>query len=295
MPPFAIDRAKAERLIVDPDCALWPVNLYSDADELNGLVQAAIESEAITRPTKRAYLYIYPLSLSEPDPVLVYDPGHGRAFLGFSLKLHERDGESPVEFTLRLLEDLTAEANGLVGSACADCPATVQGDAEEMNLLCPRCCSEEAALAERGTRLECGNCGSTFTREEALVALAEVETPPPLARAESRDRPGEDASDPRAGWFAEVRVDRPEQLDELVRLAADAEIGLTVYEDAPCTCSPSRGCPQCFSRADAMVGKTVRDGDGHEWKVTDVDEKDGFPTVCDEDRWAYLADVEVVE
>ena len=232
MPPFAFDRAKAERSIRDPDGALWPVNAYSDADELNGLVQAAIESEAVTRPNKRAHLYIYPLSLSEPDPVLVYDPGHGRAFLGFSLKLREREGESPVEFTLRLLEDLTVEANG----------------------------------------------------------LAQDEPSRPVAPSD----PGGDAGDGRTSWPAEVRVDRPAQLDELVRLAANAEIGLTVYEEAPCTCSPSRGCPQCFSRADAMVGATVRDGDGHEWKATDVDEKDGFPTLCGEDRWAYLADVEVI-
>lgn len=184
MPPFAFDRAKAERSIRDPDGALWPVNVYSDADELNGLVQAAIESEAITRPTKRAYLYIYPLSLSEPDPVLVYDPGHGRAFLGFSLKLRERDGESPVEFTLRLLGEMTAEGN----------------------------------------------------------TLAEGEALPP-----------------------------------------------------PCTCSDARGCPQCFDRADSLVGTTVRDAEGREWEVTGTDEKDGFPTVCDADRWAYLTDVEAVE
>ena len=101
-------------------------------------------------------------------------------------------------------------------------------------------------------------------------------------------------ADTRTSWPAEVRVDRPEQLDELVGLAANAEIGLTVYDEPPCTCSPSRGCPQCFYRADAMVGKTVRDEQGREWEVTEVDEKDGFPTLAGEDRWAYLSDVEVV-
>ena len=183
MEQFRFDRAKAEHSMTDPDGALWPVNAYSDADELNGLVGAAIESGAISRPNKRTHLYVYPLSLSEPDPVLVYDPGHGRAFLGHTLKLCEREGESPVEFTLRLLEDSTAEAN----------------------------------------------------------ALAESPTMPP-----------------------------------------------------PCTCSDVRGCPQCFDRADALVGATVRDGEGREWKVTDVDEKDGFPTVGDEVRWAYVRDVEAL-
>lgn len=294
MPPFAFDRAKAERSMTDPDGALWPVNVYSDADELNGLVQAAIESEAITRPNRRAHLYIYPLSLSEPDPVLVYDPGHGRAFLGFSLKLREREGESPVEFTLRLLDDVTAEANELAADSPRPSSCEATGD---LNLRCPDCCSEGASAVDHGVRLECDNCGASFSREQALVAIGEVGDASPHAESsESRSvTVSSQHADARSSWSAEVRADRPEQLDELVRLAADAEIGLTVYEEAPCTCSPSRGCPQCFSRADATVGKTVRDGDGHEWKVTDVDEKDGFPTVCDDDRWAYLADVEVVE
>jgi len=232
MEQFRFDRAKAERSLTDPDGALWPVNAYSDADELNGLLGAAIDAGAITRPGKRAYLYIYPLSLSEPDPVLVYDPGYGRAFLGHALKLRDREGESPVDFTLRLLEDASAEANSLA----------------QENPMRP--------------------------------AIA--------------DGAGGGADDARASWPAEVRVDRPEQLDELVRLAADAEIGLTVFDEPPCTCSASRGCPQCFARAEEMIGADVRDEQGREWQVTDVDEKDGFPTVCSEDRWAFFSDVEVI-
>lgn len=113
MQPFSFDRSTAERSLADPDGALWPVNAYSDADELDSLVQAALDSGAIAATERRARLYIYPLSLSEPDPVLVYDPGFGRAFLGHALKLREREGESPVGFTLRLLEDVTAEADAL--------------------------------------------------------------------------------------------------------------------------------------------------------------------------------------
>lgn len=110
MQPFSFDRASAERSLTDPDGALWPVNAYSDADELDSLVQAALDSGAIARPHRRARLYVYPLSLSEPDPVLVFDPGHGRAFLGHALKLRDREDESPIDFTLRFLEDLVAEA-----------------------------------------------------------------------------------------------------------------------------------------------------------------------------------------
>lgn len=229
MQPFTVNRSDARRSLLDPDGALWPVNAYSDADELDSLVQVAIESGAISRQDRRARLYIYPLSLSEPDPVLVYDPGHGRAFLGHALKLLDREDESPVEFTLRLLEDLTAEAS---------------------------------VLAQENPTL-------------------------PWTRCEGDEE--------RSSWPAEVRAEGPEQLDELVRLAADAEIGLTVFDQPPCTCSPSRGCPQCFSCADAMVGRTVRDEHGREWEVTAVDEKDGLSVVCGAGRWAFLADVEVVE
>jgi len=41
----------------------------------------------------------------------------------------------------------------------------------------------------------------------------------------------------RQQFSALVEVDRDEQVDELVRLAADAEIGLTVYDSCgACTC-----------------------------------------------------------
>ena len=232
MEQFRLDRAEAARSIRDPDGALWPVNAYSDADELDSLVQAALDSGAIARPNRRARLYIYPLSLCEPDPVLVYDPGHGRAFLGHALKLRDREGESPIDFTLRLLADVSAEAAGLA----QDDPA----------------------------------------------------------RPADPPKPGEGPDDQRTSWPAAVRVERPEQIDELVRLAAAAEIGLTVYDEPPCTCSDVRGCPQCFDRAERLVGAAVRDEQGREWEVTEVDEKDGFPTLAGEDRWAYLSDVEVV-
>jgi hypothetical protein len=44
-----------------------------------------------------------------------------------------------------------------------------------MQPRCPDCCSEEAALTDCGRRLECGNCGAGFTREQALVSVADAE------------------------------------------------------------------------------------------------------------------------
>lgn len=175
MPPFKFDRAAAERSIRDPDGALWPVNAYSDADELDSLLQAALDSGAIARAGRRARLYVYPLSLSEPDPVPVYDPGHGRAYLGHSLKPREREGEDPVAFTLRLLEDVAAEASALASDRPPSPPAAETASPASMSLRCPDCGSEDAAPIDRDRRLECGNCGAAFAREQALVTLADAE------------------------------------------------------------------------------------------------------------------------
>lgn len=99
----------------------------------------------------------------------------------------------------------------------------------------------------------------------------------------------------RLSRYAEVEVDRDEQFDELVRLAADAEIGLAIFDEPPCTCDKVRGCPQCFHRADALVGATVRDHLGREWEVEEVGEKDGFPTVCGECYWDRPDEVTVLQ
>lgn len=114
---FHFDRARALAAITDPDGALWPVNAYSDADELDALAAAAIDTGIVARAHPRVRLYVYPLSLSEPEPLLAVDPGCGPTLLGCSLKLAEREGEDPVSFTLRLLDDLVATANGLATSA----------------------------------------------------------------------------------------------------------------------------------------------------------------------------------
>ena len=61
-----------------------------------------------------------------------------------------------------------------------------------------------------------------------------------------------------------------------------------------CTCSDVRGCPQCFHRADELVGATVRDSQSRVWKVEDVGEKDGFPTIGGERYWDRPDEVEVL-
>lgn len=114
---FRFDPGKARSAIHDPDGAIWPVNSYSDADELNGLFEAALEADVIAGEAPGAYIHVYSLSISEPDPVLAVVPPRGPALLGYTLKLRDRDDESPVEFTLRLLEETTIDANLLAEQA----------------------------------------------------------------------------------------------------------------------------------------------------------------------------------
>jgi hypothetical protein len=113
--PFHFDAARARRAIVDPDGAIWPVNSFTDADELNGLFEAAVQSGIIASHDPSGYIHIYPLSISEPEAVLAVSWSNGPSLLGYSLKLRERDGENPLEFTLRLLEEIVGEANALIG------------------------------------------------------------------------------------------------------------------------------------------------------------------------------------
>jgi hypothetical protein len=114
---FRFDLSKARASLDDLDGAIWPVNSFADADELNSLFEAAVQSGIIFCPDPSGFIHVYPLSISEPDPMLAVNRSSGPTLLGYSMKLRERDGEGPLEFTLRLLEETTEEANGLLEAA----------------------------------------------------------------------------------------------------------------------------------------------------------------------------------
>lgn len=116
---FRFDRERAAVDLRGAEDDLWPVNVYSDADELNQLLEAAQESKLITAP-RGAYLFVYPLSICEPDPLLAVKSGSGSTLLGHELKLRDEEGEDPIAFTLRLLEEIAVEANALIDHAFAD-------------------------------------------------------------------------------------------------------------------------------------------------------------------------------
>jgi hypothetical protein len=121
---FRFDRGAALVGIEDPDCALWTVNAFSDVDELKGLVGDALTEGIIARERPTVHLAIYSMSISEPDPQVAVGLGEGPALLGHSLKLRERESESPVDFTLRLLEDMVSEANALAASRHPTAPGS---------------------------------------------------------------------------------------------------------------------------------------------------------------------------
>jgi hypothetical protein len=82
------------------------------------------------------------------------------------------------------------------------------------------------------------------------------------------------------------------QREEALVSVADAEA--YAEESCACTCDEVRGCPQCFQRADELVGAVVRDWQGREWEVEDVGEKDGFPTIRGKRYWDRPDEVEVL-
>lgn len=117
---FRFDRSRAAASLNEPDGDLWPVNAYSDADELNLLFEAAQSAGIVAAEAPRAHIYVYPMSISEPEPLLAVDLGRGSTLLGHSLRLAEAEGEDPVSFTLRILTDMANEASALAAAHRAD-------------------------------------------------------------------------------------------------------------------------------------------------------------------------------
>lgn len=117
---FALNLRLAEFNLRNEDGQMATINPYSDADELNALLDGAQGSDVVAVQGENAALFVYPLSLSEPDPILAVDPGVGPTLLGHSLKLRQREGEDPISFTVRFLSEAVEEANALAAGRAAD-------------------------------------------------------------------------------------------------------------------------------------------------------------------------------
>jgi hypothetical protein len=116
---FSFDRERTAADLKGPENALWPVNAYSDADELNQLLEAA-QSAGLITARRKARLFVYPLSICEPDPLLAIVVSGGPSLLSRELPLSDRDGEDPIAFTLRLLAEVVDRANTVLVDALAD-------------------------------------------------------------------------------------------------------------------------------------------------------------------------------
>jgi hypothetical protein len=113
------DRAGAQLL----GGKISPVDARSSADELDGLLNEAIDSGAVSAAEPHARLYVYPLSVREAEPLLAVGLQGAPTLLGHSLQLRGRDSENPVAFSLRVLEAAAEDANALIADyrADADC------------------------------------------------------------------------------------------------------------------------------------------------------------------------------
>jgi hypothetical protein len=102
------------------DGAIATASPHSDVEELNLLLYRAQRARIISSERERAWLYVYSRSRGKPEPLLGVDPGEGPILFGPPLKLRQGGGEDPISFTMRILEELTEQANGLLVRRLAD-------------------------------------------------------------------------------------------------------------------------------------------------------------------------------
>jgi hypothetical protein len=100
----------------DPEGAIKPITPFSDADELNGLFEAALGAEVIPSEFESAYIAIYPMSITNPQPLPAVEIGGGVVLIGSAMNLKQDRGEDPISFTLRVMAETLGKANELSAS-----------------------------------------------------------------------------------------------------------------------------------------------------------------------------------
>jgi hypothetical protein len=117
---FTLDAQRARSELANAGGAISPVTPYTDADELNGLLDNAQTIGILSSDSPATRMYVYPLSLGEAEPLLAVDSGRGPTLLGSSTGLGQGEGEDPISYTIRVLEEAVEEGNGLLADATAD-------------------------------------------------------------------------------------------------------------------------------------------------------------------------------
>ena len=119
---FALDEQKLrEEFANDDDGWIAPFDpMKVDADELHRVVDACLEREVIATPNAKAWLAVYPLSISEPEPLLSVNPGEGPLLLGGSVVFGVGDEHGDeVEESVVVLAALVDAANALYAESSA--------------------------------------------------------------------------------------------------------------------------------------------------------------------------------
>lgn len=120
---FELHEAKLRELLADDDSdtgitAFDPMKV--DADELHRFVDDALFHEVIGREDSATTISVYPLSLSEPEPVLAVGTG-ASIVLGSSVdfRVAEREKDA-IEGTILVVRSIVEDANGLYRASTKD-------------------------------------------------------------------------------------------------------------------------------------------------------------------------------
>jgi hypothetical protein len=117
---FKLNEEKLLKAFRDPDEETWvkPFDPYKvDADELNRVVDSAIEAGVIEREDSSTTIAIYPLSISEPQPLLCVNPGKGGALLLGGPVDFDFNEEELFKASTKVLRQLVSDANALYGES----------------------------------------------------------------------------------------------------------------------------------------------------------------------------------
>ncbi len=116
---FKLNRVKAAVELASDSGPISTIGPQSDADELRSLLDNARSAGIVEPGHLDAALVVCSLSRTDPRPLLAVDPGTGPNLHRLSLTLLQREGESPIQFTLSALAQV-GKANALTSRYRAD-------------------------------------------------------------------------------------------------------------------------------------------------------------------------------
>ena len=102
----------------EPECYGWvepfdPISI--DADELHRIVDGCLDRDIIERDDTQTMIAVYPLAISDPEPLLSVNPGSGPVLLGGEAihRVSEEAASTPEDRSVIALRALVDDANAL--------------------------------------------------------------------------------------------------------------------------------------------------------------------------------------